>query len=54
MARFRDPVSRDQAWARYYRKRGLAPAQRGIRPTPNPIRRAEYEARKALSQPIHC
>lgn len=53
-ARFRNPVQRDQAWARFYRSRGLAPVLRGIKPTPNPLRRAAYETRKALSQPVRC
>lgn len=52
MSRFRDPAARDRAWARYYRSRGLAPCFRLVRPTPNPIRRAEYETRKALSQEL--
>lgn len=52
--RFRDQARRDAAWGRYYRKRGLAPVERGITPQPNPIRRAIYEVRRALSQPIRC
>lgn len=53
-ARFRDPVARDRAWGQYLRRRGLSPVERGITPTPNPIRRAVYEVRRALSQPIRC
>ena len=51
---FRNPVARDAAWGRYYRKRGLAPCKRDTRPTPNPIRRAVYETRRALSQIVRC
>ena len=54
MATFRDPVARDIAWAKHYRRGGLAPVRRDIRPMPNPIRRAVYETRKALSQTVRC
>ena len=54
MPSFRDPVARDRAWGQYLRRRGCAPVTRDIRPIPQPIRRAIYEARKALSQPVRC
>ena len=52
MIRFRDPVARDRAWARYYAQRGLRPMTRDIRQIPNPLRLANYAVRKALSTTV--
>lgn len=57
MGRFRDPAARDAAWGRYYRKRGLSAVEKAgkhSRPIPNPVRRALYETRRALSELVRC
>lgn len=47
-ARFRDGVARDLAWARYYRRGGLAPVLRTTRAAANAERLADYRIRRAL------
>jgi hypothetical protein len=49
MAQFRDPVARDRAYGRYYARHGLRPVTKDTRQTPNPLRLAEYQRRKAMS-----
>jgi len=48
MATFRDPVSRDRAWAKHYARSGLRlPATKECRSMPNAFRLANYRIRRA-------
>lgn len=55
MATFRDPVSRDRAWARHYARAGFrVPATKECRSMPNDFRLANYRIRRAQHDAAHA